>query len=107
MSDLIEKVTRAACRAADVHLTCSFPECACKQMPAAAKAAIATVLTEMLERFHVLGSDENDKVWKDTLRAFAAVHNIVIGEKDGCGIMRHWVANAPSVEPDASDREAG
>lgn len=31
---------RAGCSAADGHLTCSYPQCRCRQMPAAIDAAI-------------------------------------------------------------------
>lgn len=33
-------VVRAGCSAADVHLICSYPQCRCRQMPAAIEAAV-------------------------------------------------------------------
>lgn len=36
----MNEAIRAGCTAADVHLTCSYPECFCKQIPTAVKAAI-------------------------------------------------------------------
>lgn len=32
---------KAGCSAADYHLTCSYPDCRCKQTPVAIKAALA------------------------------------------------------------------
>ena len=37
----VEAAIRVGCTAADIHLRCSYPSCACKQIPAAIKAAIA------------------------------------------------------------------
>lgn len=31
---------RTGCTAADIHLSCTYPECSCKQMPKAIEAAI-------------------------------------------------------------------
>lgn len=31
---------RAGCSAADIHLMCSYPKCACRKMPLAIEAAI-------------------------------------------------------------------
>lgn len=42
MADDIERAVRAGCTAADVHLKCSYPDCACKQIPAAIRAALGT-----------------------------------------------------------------
>jgi hypothetical protein len=39
----LETAVRAGCTAADVHITCSFPQCKCKQIPAAVKAALDAV----------------------------------------------------------------
>lgn len=32
---------RCGCEAADIHLICSFPDCSCKLIPKAVKAALA------------------------------------------------------------------
>lgn len=32
---------RKGCQAAEVHLTCSFPQCTCKQIPAAVHAVLS------------------------------------------------------------------
>jgi hypothetical protein len=37
---------RAGCDAADVHLRCSYPDCVCRHMPAAIRAAIAAFAEE-------------------------------------------------------------
>lgn len=34
------EAVRAGCNAADIHLTCSFPECKCKSIPRAIQGAI-------------------------------------------------------------------
>jgi uncharacterized protein (DUF362 family) len=40
MSDDLNAAIRIGCIAADIHLTCSYPECTCKTIPNAIKAAI-------------------------------------------------------------------
>ena len=35
-----EAAIKAGCMAADAHLVCSYPECKCRQIPAAVEAAI-------------------------------------------------------------------
>lgn len=37
----IEAAIRVGCNAGDAHLTCSYPDCKCKQMPTAIKAALS------------------------------------------------------------------
>lgn len=37
----IEAAVRAGCNEADAHLTCSYPDCKCKQMPLAIRTALA------------------------------------------------------------------
>lgn len=43
MSEMIERVARAICAAADDHLRCTSPDCGCKATGARAKAAIAAM----------------------------------------------------------------
>src|SRR5579862_4809020 len=38
----IAEAIRIGCNAADVHMICSYPECTCKQIPAAVQAALAS-----------------------------------------------------------------
>lgn len=40
-ADRATQVIRAGCIASDIHLTCSYPKCGCRQMPRAILAAIA------------------------------------------------------------------
>ena len=55
----LHEAVRAGCTAADVHLMCSYPGCACKQLPVAIIAAIrawdAAILREACRGF----SDED------------------------------------------------
>jgi hypothetical protein len=37
---ILASAVRVGCRAADVHLTCSYPSCGCKQIPAAVIAGV-------------------------------------------------------------------
>lgn len=39
--ETFKRAVVAGCTAADMHLTCSYPECKCKKIPVAIKAAIA------------------------------------------------------------------
>lgn len=40
-TELMAAAIRCGCQAADVHLTCSFPDCTCKVVPSAVKAAVS------------------------------------------------------------------
>jgi hypothetical protein len=40
------RAIRAGCNAADVHLSCSYPECSCTKIPAAVIAASAELMSE-------------------------------------------------------------
>ena len=51
--DLVEAV-RIGCTAADVHLTCSYPECSCQRLPAAIKAALREAATALREARELL-----------------------------------------------------
>ena len=37
---LVERAIRTGCAAADIHIGCSWPECSCKQLPTAIRAAL-------------------------------------------------------------------
>lgn len=39
--DALIAAVRKGCQAAEVHLTCSFPDCTCKQIPAAVHAVLS------------------------------------------------------------------
>lgn len=39
-SERMNNAIRAGCKAADVHLMCSYPECKCKHIPKAIQGAI-------------------------------------------------------------------
>lgn len=57
---------QAACRAMDVHLDCTFPECYCKKLPIGIKAALATTATEISQREFIDatgGPDYGDMDW--------------------------------------------
>lgn len=40
-AELAERLIRAACNAADLHLVCSYPSCACRHVPAAIEGTLA------------------------------------------------------------------
>lgn len=42
----IIRAIHAGCMAADIHLTCSYPGCNCKQMPKAIEAALGAYVAE-------------------------------------------------------------
>jgi hypothetical protein len=42
----ITAAIRIGCDAANVHLACSYPECACKTVPAAVKAAVTFAIRD-------------------------------------------------------------
>ena len=44
-SPTLERMIRAGCEAADIHFFCSYPECACKQLPTAIPAALSALDT--------------------------------------------------------------
>lgn len=41
MPDLLAEAIQAGCRAADIHLTCSYPNCKCRNLPDAIIRALA------------------------------------------------------------------
>lgn len=40
---------RIGCRAADMHLDCSYPVCTCKNIPAAVKAAVEFAIRDVVK----------------------------------------------------------
>ncbi len=42
----VEAAVRIGCTAADIHLTCSYPECTCKQIPSAVRAVMMIAAAE-------------------------------------------------------------
>lgn len=46
---VVDAAVHAGCTAADIHLSCSFPHCSCKQMPKAVPAAIRAALQAMID----------------------------------------------------------
>lgn len=50
---------RAGCSAADVHLMCSYPKCACRNMPAAVEAAIGA--WEASQRIRTLVAEQQTR----------------------------------------------
>ena len=52
----IEAAIRVGCVAADVYLTCSYPDCTCTQLPAAIRAALTHA--ELVERGPMIEAEE-------------------------------------------------
>ena len=55
----LEVAIQAGCAAADVHLTCSYPECGCKQIPTAIAVAVGKERARILATVkHWFGGDD-------------------------------------------------
>jgi hypothetical protein len=52
----IEAAIRVGCAAAGAHLTCSYPDCTCKELPVAIRAALAHA--ERVERGAMIEAEE-------------------------------------------------
>ena len=52
----IEAAIRVGCVAAGAHLTCSYPDCTCTQLPAAIRAALRHA--ERVERIALIEAEE-------------------------------------------------
>jgi hypothetical protein len=52
----IEAAIRVGCGAADVHLTCSYPDCACQELPAAIRAALTHA--ELVESITLIEAED-------------------------------------------------
>ena len=52
----VEAAIRAGCAAAGTHLTCSYPDCACQELPAAIRAALAHA--ELVERISLIEAED-------------------------------------------------
>lgn len=56
-----EKAIRIGCNAADVHLTCSYPTCSCKQIPVAIQAALNSLPAE--QAWRPIETAPKDRTW--------------------------------------------
>lgn len=61
---LIAEAIRLGCAAADVHLTCGFPDCTCTKIPRAVKASVAFVLRNSA---HAMAAD----IGRDIVKAIS------------------------------------
>ena len=52
----IEAAIRVGCVAAGAHLTCSYPDCACQELPAAIRAALTHA--ERVERIPLIEAED-------------------------------------------------
>ena len=52
----IEAAIRAGCVAAGAHLPCSYPDCACQELPAAIRAALRHA--ELVERIGLIEAED-------------------------------------------------
>lgn len=48
--EVIEAAVRIACNTADLHLTCSYPQCKCKAFPKGVQAAVEFLVKHSVEQ---------------------------------------------------------
>lgn len=48
-SEKMKQAIRIGCTAADIHLTCSWPDCSCTELPKAIQAAVAFAVRDVVK----------------------------------------------------------
>lgn len=77
---MLERAVRVACQTADIHLTCSYPNCGCGKFPPAIRAVIRSLYkpTQAMK-------DAGDEAWreeKSSLYIYRVMLDAALGEPE-------------------------